>query len=89
MTDTTPDTPVPDGHKAVYVKRQFAVVLEDCFRVIVPADTVTDEAWATDVMDDLYQQANTGNPNVRLVWEDEHKDDLDFPEDVVIVEEAQ
>lgn len=70
------------------VKRRFAVWLEDAFVVILPDDTDPKE-WAEDVdIDQLYVLAQDDKyPAVRLCWEDEHKADLDFPEDEIIVED--
>lgn len=80
--------------ETIVVKRRFAVWLEDAFRVPRPsAEELADfdgdlNDWAYAQVDGIYERANdTNDPTVTLLWEDEHKADLDFPEDEVFVEE--
>lgn len=85
------EVPDPDPGK-ITVKRQFAVVLEDAFLLDHPSKADLDpfdgdvQAWAFDNMDKIYAQAQEANSGVHLMWEDQHKYDLDSPEDEIIVE---
>jgi hypothetical protein len=72
----------------VTVRRRFAVWLEDAFTVTLPDGTDV-KAWAENDLDvdELYRLANDpDDPTARIAWEDEHKADLDFPEDEIVVE---
>jgi hypothetical protein len=78
------------------VKRQFGVWLEDAFEVVLRPEDEREIArdydghvngWVDDHLDVIYARANDRDDgHVTLMWEDEHKLDLDFPEGETHVE---
>ena len=72
----------------ITVKRRFAVWLEDAFELEHPSDEELEEfdgdlkEWVEQNLQDFY-----GKEGVTTLWIDEHKLDLDFPEEEVTIEE--
>lgn len=88
--------PAAAPQRTATIKRRYAVMLEDAIEVALPDDVggeseIDLDEWALENFDRLYTTAVAngiadagGLP--RMLWEDQHRADLDFPEGEIVAE---